>query len=170
MLDALRLVKSAATMDEFRKRLAAFRTAKKVNVCNDEVRTRSRSIESWDVYATYCPNWYVSPVGFASTRTVDEPYMAKVCEMKYPDDLVAPSQQLANAVQRYGDIAGAKLAKANNDAEESTARNYARKAQGQENWSLSFKLFLGFMAVMFLYLFVAMERHHRSLKALLGRQ
>lgn len=169
MRDALALVKSASATDEFRKRLGAFRNAKKVNVCNDEVRTRSRTIQTWDVYATYCPNWYDSPIGCASTRTVDEPYMDKVCVMKYPDDLEAPSQQLASAVQRYGDVAGAKLEKARNDAEEATARNHARKAEGRENWSLSFKLFLGFMAVMFLYLFVAMERHHRSLRTLVAR-
>lgn len=169
MRNALSLVKTAATTDEFRKRLEAFRSAKKVNVCNDEVRTRSRSIQTWNVYGTNCPNWYESPVGCPATRTVDEPYTEKVCVMKYPDNLEAPSQQLASAVQRYGDIAGARLEKASNDAEDATSRNYARKAEGRENWSLSFKLFLGFMAVMFLYLFVAMERHHRSLRALIAQ-
>lgn len=170
MRDALGLVRTASATEEFRKRLTAFRDAKKVNVCNEEVRTRSRTVQGWDSYATWCSNWYESPMGCAATRTIEEPYTEKVCTMKYPDDLEAPSQQLAAAVQRYGDTARAKLQTAKNDAEEATARNIARKAEGRENWSLSFKLFLGFMSIMFLYLFVAMERHHRSLRALMAER
>lgn len=170
MLYALGLVDTAARSDEFRKQLAAYRDAKKVSVCTDEMQTRVRTIDAWDSYSTSCYNWDISPIGCASTRTVEEPYVAKVCAMKFPDNLEVPAQQLASAVQRYADVADGKLKSAEFDAEERTARNFARKLGGQENISTSGKLFLGFLAVMFLYLFVALERHQRSLWAALANQ
>ena len=170
MLYALGLVDTAARSDEFRQQLTAYRDAKKVSVCTDEVQTRTRTIEAWDSFSTSCSNWEISPIGCASTRTVDEPYIAKVCAMKFPDNLEVPAQQLASAVQRYADVADTKLKSAEIDAEEETARNFARKLGGQENMATSGKLFLGFLGVMFLYLFVAFERHQRSLRAVLANQ
>jgi len=170
MLNALNLVQATAATDEFKKRLSAYRNAQKTNVCHDETRTRARLVEGWNSYATDCANWYTSPVGCSATRVIDEPYTAKVCEMKFPDGLQAPSQQFADAVKRYAEAASAKLSQARNDADAKTAANMARKVEGHANMSTGGKLFLGFLAVMFLYLFVAMERHHRSLRALIERK
>ena len=90
--------------------------------------------------------------------------------MKFPDSLEGPAQQLASAVQRYADVSDSTLKAAELDAEEKTARNFARKLGGQENMSTSGKLVLAFLAVMFLYLFVAFERHQRGLQAVLANQ
>lgn len=170
MLDALALVDTASATGEFRKQLTAYRDAKKVNVCTDEVRTRTRTISSWDSYATHCPFWYNSPIGCSSSREVDEPYIEKVCSMKFPENLESPAQQFAGAIQRYGDVAGAKLTAARNAAEEQTARNHARKLGGIGHITTSGTLFLVFLGVMFLYLFVAMERHHRALRRLIDHK
>jgi len=62
------------------------------------------------------------------------------------------------------DVESARIA-----AEEQTAKNHARKIEGQQNIGTSGQLFLGFLAVMFLYLFIAMERHNRDLRALMTR-
>ena len=170
MKDALTLVDASSQTGDFAKQLAAFHNAKKANVCTDVVKTRSRVVSSWDPYASSCPNWYENPVGCPSSRVEDEPYTEKVCALKYPENMASPAEQLASAIQRYADKAGAAIAKAKMDADEATARNMARKVEGHDDIGSSGKLFLAFMAVMFLYLFVAMERHHRNLRALIERE
>ena len=169
MLDALGLIDTAATAGPFKQQLTAYRDAKKVNVCTEEVLTRTRTVSSWDSSATYCPGWYTDPVGCSSTREIDEPYVDKVCEMKFPEDLESPAQQFASAVQRYADTAEAKLINARNEAEAQTARNHARKVNGIGHITTSGTLFLMFLGVMFLYLFVAMERHHRNMRRLIEK-
>lgn len=169
VLHALGLIETAAQTDELHKRLVAFRDAKKVNVCNDEVRTRSRTIASWDSTATFCPSWYETPVGCATTSTVDEPYVTKVCEMKFPADLESPAELLAGSVERYAVTAAARLDAADNDAQAKAVQIMARKAEGIGNMGTSAQLLLGFLAIMFLYLFVAMERHHRTLRRLIDK-
>jgi hypothetical protein len=170
MLNALAIISEAANEEPFRKKLSAFRDAKKVNVCSDEVRTRTRTIATWDSYSTDCAYWYESPMGCSSRRTVSEPYVEKVCKMQYPDDIEEPAAQLAHAVEQYAVVAEARLENAQNLAEEATAANFSRKAEGRQNIEMSIKLFLGFLGLMFLYLFVAMERHHRSLRRLLDNR
>jgi len=170
MRDALSLVESAAQSDSFKKALAGFRDAKKVNICTDQARTRTRTVEGWDSSATYCSNWFESPIGCAGTRIVEEPYIEKVCEMKFPGNLEAPGQQFAAAVRRYQDMADTRLTDARNAANNQTEQNLRRKQDGFASIGKSGQLFVGFLAVMFLYLFVAMERHHRSLRALIAKQ
>jgi hypothetical protein len=167
MGDALSAVSKAVQTAEFKKQLGAYRDAKKANVCTEQTRTRVRTIESWDSSATYCSSWYISPVGCASERTVNEPYVEKVCAMKFPDNLEAPEQQFAGALQRYAVEAVSKLENAQTEADLATSKNEARKADGWANLFTSGQLFLGFLFVMFLYLFVAIERHHRTLTQLL---
>ncbi len=168
-LHALGVIDTSVQNEDFRKQLAAYRDAKKVSVCNEEVKTRSRTFASWDSTATYCPNWYTAPVGCASTSTVDEPYVTKVCEMKFPADLESPAEQLASAVERYAVTASARLEAAENDALAKSAQNMEKKVEGMGNIGTSGQLMLAFMAIMFLYLFVAMERHHRSLRQMIAK-
>ncbi len=170
MLDALALVETASTTGDFNKQLIAYRNAKKVNVCNDEVKTRSRTITSWDSTATFCPSWYNEPIGCNSTREIQEPYVDKVCEMKFPEEIESPAQQFASAIQRYADIADSRLVASRIAADEQTANNQARKLEGISHISTSGTLFLLFLGVMFLYLFVALERHHRNLRLLIEKR
>lgn len=166
-LDGLGKVEKAAGSVEFQKGLIAYRDAKKTQVCRDVTRTRSRNVSGWDRYSMLCSNWYDSPIGCPSTQTIDEPYTTKVCEMKFPENLDSPSMAMAGAINRYGDAVEMKLVRARIDAEERTLVNRARKLSGKDSVVSSGKLFLGFLALMFLYLFVVLERHHRSLRALL---
>lgn len=88
--------------------------------------------------------------------------------MQYPNDIEEPATQMAQTIEQYATVAKARLDQAAILAEEATAANHNRKAEGREKIETSGKLFLGFLALMFLYLFVAMERHHRSLRQLLA--
>lgn len=169
MRHALGVVEAANRTANFKKQLVAYRDAKKVNVCTEQTLTRSRSVSGWDASAEYCEGWYDSPVGCPSTRVVEEPYMDTVCEMKFPENLEDPAQQFASAIQRYVDMAEQKLESASDDARDQTAANLLRKEEGISSIFDSGKLFLGFLAVMFLYLFVAIERHYRRLGELLKK-
>lgn len=166
MADALDTIARATKTQDYVAQLAGYRDAKKVNVCTDQSRTRERTVQAWDRYSTSCDYWWESPVGCSTTRVISEPYTEKVCEMKYPEDLEAPAELFAASVQQYADTAQMELESARIEAEAETAENFERKVKGQTNISESGKLFLGFLAVMFLYLFIAMERHNRNLRML----
>lgn len=170
MGDALDLVEVAAKTPPFTKPLAAYHNAKMVNVCTDQVVNESRLVTSWDSFSTNCSNWYNSPIGCSTTRMVNEPVARKQCTMQFPGNLSAPAQQYAEALQRYAETAKARLETAVSKARDQTENNAQRKAGGLETIGTSGKLFLGFLSVMFLYLFVAMERHHRHLRALVANK
>lgn len=166
-LDALNAVESAAKTVDFKKVLSAYKAAKEVKVCRDELQTRPRTYRAWDSFSTSCSDWYESPIGCSVTRTENEPFVTSVCKMKFPDNLDAPSVEFAEAIDRYAHSASAAVDRAQIDADEATARQKGRKLNGQANIIDSGKLFMGFLAVMFLYLLIAMERHHRNLKLLI---
>ena len=170
MLDGLFKVEQASRGPAFQAQLIAYRNAKQVRVCTDKVRMRSREVSGWDTFSTACDNWYVSPIGCASTRTIQEPTLENVCEMKFPDDLSSPSRSFADGVQRYLDVAGVKLSQSRIAADEERLRIRARKLEGRDNMLSSGKLFFGFLAVMLLYLLIALERHHRSLRVLIANR
>lgn len=169
MADALNTISAATSAKDYVKQLVGYRDAKKVNLCTNETRTRRRTVQGWDSYSTSCAYWYDSPIGCPTTRVIAEPYTEKVCEMKYPADLVAPSELFAASVSQYAEMAKTKLESSRIDAEKLTAENFQKKVKGQANIGESGKLFLGFLAVMFLYLFIAMERHNRHLRRLTMR-
>jgi hypothetical protein len=169
MEDALETVSKATKAKDYVGQLVGYRDAKKVNVCTNVSKTKKRTVEAWNSYATSCPYWWESPVGCSSTRVISEPYVEKVCEMKFPKELEAPGELFAASIQRYADVAQDKLESARIDASVKTAENNGRKLKGQGNIGTSGKLFLGFLLVMFLYLFIAMERHNRNLRALMQR-
>lgn len=169
MTNALETVSKSAKSKDYADQLLAYRDAKKANVCNAETRMRERVVEAWDRYSASCEGWYISPVGCATTRVVSEPYEENVCEMKFPEDLYAPADLFAYSIGRYAEVADMDLQSAQIAAEEETAKNHARKIDGQQNIGTSGQLFLGFLAVMFLYLFIAMERHNRNLRALMTK-
>jgi hypothetical protein len=166
-LMAVQTVGNSAAEPSFKAALQSYSGAKKVKVCEYQTRTRKRTISTWDDYSTSCTGWYNYPYGCPSTRTVEEPYTENVCEMKFPSDLEAPHQAMGTAVQRYLDLATSKTAQARNDASAEEGEIAARKLRGREGILLAGQVFLGFLAVMLVYLFVALERHHRVLRRLL---
>lgn len=168
-LDALKVVGEAEAAADFQKSLIAFRDAKKSQVCTTVTKQKQESVSGWDSYATHCEGWYYSPVGCSTTRTIDVPYDAKVCEMKYPDTLESPAQALGSAVRRYADRIASGRTQAAIAADAETGRIKARKFEGRDRMMQSGQLFLGFLAIMFLYLFIVIERHHRSLRALIRK-
>jgi hypothetical protein len=167
--DSLAMVEAGVKEGSFDRRLIAYRDAKKVQVCAEKVVTRSREESYWDSFSTSCANWATSPIGCMSSRTIREPSIENVCEMKFPENIESPGQSLSNAVQRYQASAEEKLGRSRRAAIDQTMRNSDRKAEGQSNMLTGGQLFVGFLGIMFLYLLIALERHHRNLMKFVAR-
>lgn len=165
--EALDVVEKATRTETFKQSLSAYRDARQTRVCTDQFRSRSRTVRAWDPYAMSCPGWYESPVGCASQQTVQEPYVENVCQMRFPDNLDNPAQAFGAAVGRYADMARTKAAQSRIAAGDESATIMARKLSGRDNIFSAFWIFGGFLAIMLLYLLIAMERHHRLLRQLL---
>jgi hypothetical protein len=165
-LHALALVKKSSETPDFTQSLQTYRAAKKSRVCRDVTRERERSVSYWDSDSMDCDNWYYSPVGCRSNRMVAEPYTAEVCEMQFPDDLDSPATAMGNSIDRFLRLAQIRQEDAAYKAEEKTAKINQRKVTGRANLMDGGKIFLGFLALMFLYLLVVLERHHRLLRKL----
>ena len=153
----------------FKQSLQAYKGAKKVRVCRDVTRERPRTVDGWDSYSTDCPGWYYSPIGCPATRTVQEPYTVKVCEMQFPADISAPHEAMGESIQQFLKTAETRADQARFDAQDREAAINSRKVSGRGNLFDGGRLFLGFLGLMFLYLLVVMERHHRALRHLLPR-
>lgn len=160
MIDVIR---AAATQEGMVRELKGYQKATKVRVCSDQVRTRSRTVTQWDSGATWCSDWSTYPYGCPGERTLDEPYLANVCEMRFPEDVETPLEQLGFAAERFVNIAEVRIEQSKNDAAEKASRVLARKAAGRNDIAQSGQIFLIFLALMFLYLIVVIERHYRAI-------
>lgn len=163
---AVLLVEKSSKTPDFVQSLQTYRAAKKTRVCHDVTRERERSVSFWDSGSVDCDNWYYSPVGCQSTRTVTEPYTAEICEMQFPGDLEAPSAAMGSSIDRFLRVAQIRQEDSEYMAEERTSEINQRKVTGRANFLDGGKIFFGFLALMFLYLLVVLERHHRVLSKL----
>lgn len=162
MLDVL---EGAAREEGMISELQGYRNASKVRVCRDEVRNRSRVVPTWDSRSMSCSNWDVYPYGCMGERSIDEPYLENVCEMRFPADVETPLEQMGNAADRFISVSEVKIEQARNDASERSAQVVARRANGRNDISQSGMVFLGFISLIFLYLLVVIERHYRAMSA-----
>jgi hypothetical protein len=165
-LHAVTLVEKSAVTADFKQSLQSYRAAKKAQVCRNVSKTRKRTVSYWDSESMSCSNWYYVPYGCSSTRTVTEPYTEKVCEMQFPDDLASPATAMGQALERFLSVAEFRQTDAEYRAEEQSAEINERKVTGRGDLMDGGKIFLGFLGLMFLYLLVVIERHHRLLRQL----
>lgn len=145
------------------RELQAYKSAQRVQVCRDVTRTRTRWVEQWDYSANHCPYWYEPPYGCMSRRQVSQPYQERVCSMQFPGEIANPAQVMNDLQARYFIALNDKVAASEREAALQRQQISERNAWGSDSvWkaALAFGAFLG---VMFLYLLVALERHHRML-------
>lgn len=163
--DLVRTMGEAAATASVKRQLGAYKRAAKVEVCETKIVVRKRQIAAWDSNSMSCPYWYEYPYGCSVTRTVDDPTPTRACEMRLPETLKKPVALYAELVGRYAETAAAGVDRQALAAEEERARILARKAEGKGALLSAGQWFLAFLAVMFLYLVVAIERHQRRLAA-----
>lgn len=164
----MRAMTEASQEPETRRRLQAYRGARQVRVCRDVQRTRTVQRSGWNRYSTACPDWFYPPYGCPVTRTVQQPYTQRVCEMRLPEG----TRSHADIFRAYHDHFFALLEqrRRQNRAEAEAAR--AAIMMGQIEGSLALSkaayVFAGFLLVMFFFLLIAIERHQRRLARAFG--
>ncbi|HMO76914.1 MAG TPA: hypothetical protein PKD99_07280 [Sphingopyxis sp.] len=166
LADALAVaLDEAAATPAVKRQLSAYKSASKVEVCETKIVSRSRQIRVWDSQSMGCAYWYEYPYGCSVTRTINEPVSTRSCAMRLPGALKRPVALYGELVGRYAETAMAGVEREAVVAAEKRAETLARKAEGKGALVSGGQWFLAFMAVMFLYLIVAMERHQRRLAA-----
>ncbi|MFN3726284.1 MAG: hypothetical protein ACK4SZ_08265 [Allosphingosinicella sp.] len=156
-------VEGAAGQEGVRRELKAYKDAQRIQVCRNEERTRSRAVEYWDYSARNCPYWYEPPYGCMSRRQVSEPYEERVCRMQFPEDLANPMQVMRGLQNRYFAALDGKIAGSLREAELQRQRILERNQSGKDWVWKAVLAFVAFLGLMFLYLLVALERHHRAI-------
>lgn len=159
----LEAMSAAAIEQPTQDRLLRYKNAKMTQVCSYVTKTRTTYRRGWDSYSTSCSNWYETPIGCAVNRSVQTPYKEKVCSMKLPSGVTSYAQIFRGYQERFFEIL-AERRKANADEASSLrAAIAADNLSGQASLSDAVKLFGGFLAVMFFFLLIAIERHQRNL-------
>jgi hypothetical protein len=141
----------------YRAKLAKYKAAQKTaKACRTEQRRR----RGWNVYSTSCDGWWQSPIG--CPVIVETP--VQVCEPAYPDNIISPDKAFSEFDQGYRDLWSRKT----DEAEEARAleegKRLALKATGTPKLTKALTLLGGFLAIMFLFIVIAVERHLRRIK------
>lgn len=157
----VRVMGEAASLPATQRKLASYKLAKKVRVCRNVERTRTTTQRGWDRLSTACPNWFYDPIGCAVTRSVEVPYTARECTMKFPEG----TQSHAQLFRAYQDRFYALLRQRRNDnAAEAQAQRMGiveGVAKGKLDLRTALWIAVGFLLLMFFFLLIAIERHQR---------
>lgn len=163
LLDGLAItVGDASDSTEIQSQLAAYREAERVRVCRTVQRTRTRYVTGWNPYSTSCPNWY-EDYGCATRRAIREPFSERVCSMQFPNEISDPGERMLELQDLYFVTAARRIDEAALDAGDRRAALLQRKRDGAEAQQWGIKAFLAFLATMFLYTIISVERSHRLL-------
>lgn len=147
---------SLATERGVTSQLAKYKAAQKTA---QQCTTRERSVRGWDSTSIECPEWYMAPVGCPVTR--QEPYQA--CVAVYPDNIVSPLQTVASFDAHFAEVWSERDSESASEAQNERERLALIKAQGQPRLSQAVVILAAFLAIMFLFLVIAVERHLRRL-------
>lgn len=162
------IVAAAAAHPTSIRELKAYQAAKRVQVCDTVRRTRTRYETYWNSLATSCPYWYESPYGCSDTRAVSQPYTERVCRMEFPGEIANPHNVMLRLQDRYFAALDRKIQSADAMVDERRQAMMLRKANGSMAIETAVKAFLAFLGLMFIYILVAIERHHRVFTRMLA--
>lgn len=121
--------------------------------------TKYRPERGWDSTSADCPGWYQEPVGCPVIRQV--PYQD--CVAVYPGNITSPLQAFGAMDANYREIWAGRTERSQAEAAAEMERLEAVKAEGMPRLGQAGTIFAGFLAVMFLFLVIAVERHLRRL-------
>jgi hypothetical protein len=141
----------------YRAKLAKYKAAQKTaKAC----RTEQRRQAGWDSSSTRCDGWWQSPIGCPVIREVP----VEVCEPAYPDNIISPDTAFVEFDLGFRDlwVGKAEDAEAARAAKEGERR--ALKASGTPKLTQALILLGGFLAIMFLFIVIAVERHLRRIR------
>lgn len=142
----------------YRSQLVKYKAAEKTaKACHTEQR-RERG---WSSYSTSCDAWWQTPIG--CPVIVEVPH--EVCEPAYPDNIVSPDKAFVDFDRGYRELWTRRTAAAEEARSAEEDARLALKASGLPKLTKALMLLGGFLAIMFLFLVIAVERHLRRLRA-----
>lgn len=159
----LPVVTEAAEASETANRLAKYRTAKKQRIVSRVQRTRTETRRGWDSSSVSCANWYVDPIGCATTRQIETPYTERVTSTRYPDGISSPNQVLKSYEDGYFFLLADRRRESAAKASAERDSILSGQVRGWTGLSQSILVVGGFLALMFFFLLIAIERHQRGL-------
>lgn len=160
---------AAAGNAAVKRELQSYKSAKKTEVCRNVTENRKRSVDGWDSFSTSCGLWYEYPYGCPATRQVSEAVTKRQCSMQFPEDIQNPVGIMKELQAQFIVQLNAKEAESREAAQARSDKAVFRKAQGLDAIGKAGWALIAFLAIMFLYLAIALERHHRLLVHKLGR-
>lgn len=163
----LAVMTAAADAPAAEQRLQKYQSAKKVQVSNQVQRTRTERRNGWDSYSTSCAAWYESPIGCPATRSVSVPFMETVKSMEFPKDTQSHAQIFEAFQSRYFELLGERRLSNQADAENQRRSIAEGKIEGRLGMYSALQIVGAFLALMFFFLLIAVERHQRRMSTLL---
>ncbi len=157
---------AVADMARTKERLLQYKSAKKVSVTRSVRRTRTEYRRGWNSYSTNCSGWYYSPIGCPERRAVRAPYTTKVTTQEFPEGTQSHSKIFHAMQDEYFTLLEAR--RLTNAAKADAARSdiVQGNIEGHSSLAEALRNFAIFLGLMLVFLFIAMERHQRSLAAL----
>jgi hypothetical protein len=159
----LEVMSEAADKPLTRERLQKYKTAKKVQVTRKVQRTRTTYRDGWDSYSTSCEGWYWDPIGCPTRRAVETPYTATITTTEFPEGTQSHSQIFRAFQDRYLSLLQERKDANADEAARQRAEILAGNAEGETQLWTMVQIFGGFLALMFFFLLIAIERHQRRL-------
>lgn len=164
----LAVMTQVAEQPETQQRLDMYRKAIKVPVANKVERTRTEYRRGWDSSSTNCEGWYYSPVGCAAQRAVEVPYVETVTSMEFPKGTQSHTQIFQALQNRYFELLGERRETNANAARDERQAIVIGKVEGAASFMTALQLCGAFLALMFFFLLIAIERHQRRMSAMLS--
>jgi preprotein translocase subunit SecG len=159
----LLVMTSAADNQTTRERLQGYQRAKKMPVQATVQRTRTEYRRGWDSSSTACSDWYYSPVGCPVQRAIQVPYTESVTSMEFPKGTKSHTALFRAFQDRYFELLTQRRDMNASKANAERQKILAGKVEGSGGLMMALQIFGAFLAVMFFFLLIAIERHQRRI-------
>jgi hypothetical protein len=164
------IMSEAADKTKTLERLRQYQAARKVPVSKKVQRTRTSLERGWDSTATFCPQWYDSPVGCSVIRPVQTAYTETVTTMEFPQGTQSHAQIFRAFQDRYFSLLQERRDANSSAAEKKRQDIIASIGEGRLSLLTALEVLGGFLALMFFFLLIAIERHQRRISETSGVQ
>ena len=161
----LAVMTESASAPKTVERLGRYQKAKKIAVQRIVERTRTERRSGWDSGSMTCQDWYVSPYGCPTVRLVEIPYSEAVSAMEFPKGTQSYIAIFEGYQSRYFELLDKRRTASRAAAENERASIESGQIVGSANLLTSLQIVVGFLALMFFFLLIAIERHQRKMVA-----
>lgn len=155
------VMREASALPETQSRLRAYQRAQRVRVCRNVQRMRTVERPGWDPYSTSCATWYEN-MGCPVTRRVQTPVTERACQMQLPQGTQSHLDIFRAYQNEFYRLLNER--RQTNAAEAEAARSSIQQGilEGRLDLGTVLTILASFLALMFFFLLIAIERHQRN--------